>query len=217
MTISEIIANVSNILVYFLPGRIFIFVFSYLLEVKMKDSYYIPSVCISYIILSVVRLFEFDISTNLETGIVVVLAIVLSAILGLIVNSKPFERLHIFLTRRSMSNSMWDEIMDDRDTFIKVFIPTDKVTYYGLYKGHEGKEDNNYILITDYEITDYNGVIIKDFSKDRACWATLSTKDISRVEVFYTDESKKATKPNCKKKKEQVADEIVVNDIKESN
>ncbi len=194
MDLTTLINNISNILLYILPGTIFLGILSYITNKKIKDNYYILSLCISYSLLTLVRFVIKNPSNFHEAGSVLLLAIILSLLLGVLCNQKWFNALNIKITNRSVTKSIWDEIKDEYNTFIKIYIPSDQVVYYGLFKGYEDKEENNYLLITEYDIKDYNGNLIKDYTEDRTCWATINSKDISRVEIFYVERSEKAKK-----------------------
>lgn len=195
MDIVELIDNISKILIYFLPGRIFLSVFSYFLKKQVADSYYVVSISISYLFVSIYRMIFNTNGGNEEAGIVLLSSIVLAMLLGTFCKSKKFEKLHVFVTNRSIHRSVLDDIIDPKyNTYVKLYISSDEVIYYGLYKGHEDHEGDNYILITDYDVKDYNGNKKVDYTDDRSCWATINTKDISRIEVFYNAKSEKAIK-----------------------
>ena len=83
---------------------------------------------------------------------------------------------------------------DDRNVYLKLFIPGDNVYYYGLYKGHEEKVNDLYVLITDYEVRDYSDNLIADYTGNRTRWATINTKNISRVEIIYSKYSERNKK-----------------------
>ncbi len=84
--------------------------------------------------------------------------------------------------------------MDEYDVFIKLYVAKDEVIYYGLYKSKEDKDENIYVLITDYDVKDYKGTTLYDYTNDRTCWAMINTKDITRVEIFYDKNSDKSKK-----------------------
>ncbi len=196
----EIINSVIIIFTYVVPGIVFLKVFSYICNKKLQSESYlvVTGILISFLLVSLVKIYIPN-NSNLLAVWSNIAAVISAFIISMFCKSKYFPRaLLVLKINRTIHDSMWDEIMDEHDVFIKVYIPSDQVMYYGMYKGHEPKDDSTYILITDYEIRDYDNKVIKDNSKDRTRWAIINTKDISRVDLIYSDKSIRSKK-NTKK------------------
>lgn len=192
----KLIDSTIIIFTYVVPGIVFLKVFSYICNKRLQSEYYfvVTGILISFLIVSAVKIYIPN-DTNLIAVWSNIVACITSFVASLFCKSKHFTSLLQMLNiNKTIHDSMWDEIMDEYDVFIKVFIPCDQVMYYGLYKGHEPKCDNAYILLTDYEIRDYNNITLKDYSADRTRWAIINTKDISRVELIYSDKSERSKK-----------------------
>jgi len=197
----KLIEKLPEIFIYVVPGIIFLETHNYMCNKKTKiDNIFIMfSVFISFIIISIVKPFVIEGIWKLAL-IVIIISFISSILLALFYRNKLFTCALSFIgINKTIHNSMWDEIMDEYDVFIKLHISTDKVVYHGLYKGHEDKDENLYVLITDYDVKSYDGKDIHDYSEDRQRWAIINTKDISRVEIKYSEKSdrnKKIIKTN---------------------
>lgn len=196
------IEKLPNLFIYVIPGFIFLKIHDFICSKKNQgdSQYFISSVSISFVITTFAKLLVED-DKWLLAFYTITASIILSIIFSLIYKSKPFNELLAMLkTNKTVHASMWEEIKDIYDVFIKVFIPNDQVIYYGLYKGNEEKDDDLYILMTDYEVRKYDGKVVNDYSDDRTRWVIINTKDINRVEIIYSSNSDRSTRPVPRKK-----------------
>ncbi len=196
MDILKIIENISTVILYIAPGMIFFSIFEFITNKKCKDNtYFIWSIVLSFGIVSIMKLICHATDTIIITGFTIIVSIILPILVGYLVIHSAFQRFLVWSgINKTIHHSIWDDIIDDYDVFLKIYIPVDKVYYYGLYKGHENKFENVYIILTDYEIRDYSSTLLRDYSSDRTRWVTINSKDISRVEIVYSEKSNKSQK-----------------------
>jgi len=194
--IIKFINSLPVVFVYIIPGVIFIKIHCWICCKKIyRDNHLVFSgIIISFVFVSILNLF---IKNNyvLLSSASIISAIIVSIAFSFIYKSKVFEKvIQKIGINKTVNISMWDEIMDDRNVYLKLFIPGDNVYYYGLYKGHEEKVNDLYVLITDYEVRDYSDNLIADYTGNRTRWATINTKNISRVEIIYSKYSERNKK-----------------------
>lgn len=203
MDVVKLISNIPSIIVYIAPGMIFLTLFEFITNLKSKkeNTYFVWSIAISFIIVSLLKFF-----TGLKdivpiAGFSIIISIVVAIISGYICIQTKFQKFIVWSgINKTIHDSIWDEIIDDYDVYLKLYIPSDKVYYYGLYKGHDEKDDNPYVLLTDYEVRDYQGNILQDgetlrsYNNNRTRWATINVKDVSSVEIIYSERSERNKK-----------------------
>lgn len=125
----------------------------------------------------------------------IIFAIMSSYILSVFYMSSYFEWLLKFLKiRKTVHDNFWTDIIDyENGTYFTVYLKENKLVYSGAIIKHEEKEENNYLLMSDYIIYDLEGNQLRDSSSDQEC-IVLNTNDISRFELSYSPSSKKIEK-----------------------
>lgn len=103
--------------------------------------------------------------------------------------SPLFERfLYALGIHKTIHGGMWGDIVDfEYGLWLMVYMPADKVVYAGkLRKYKETEVHGNYtVFLSNYTLYDYKANVLKDYVEDNDKWASLHSKDIGRIEMFY--------------------------------
>lgn len=203
--IKEVFWLLPDIFMYFVPGVIFLSIHHFMCSnkgEKQSEKYFIfKSVTISFIIIISLnyfgeilkRLINIDISKGTYGFIVIVSSAVISYIYSRIYRSQWFnDWLNKIGINKSLYHNILDEIVDlEYGMWVRVYLPSEKIIYIGQFRKYEEKEEKFIICLSNYKSITYNDREIEDCTSNPKNWVMVNIKDISRVEIFYNDKSKK--------------------------
>lgn len=199
--IFELIDNLPKVISYFVPGAIFISINYYICSKKkgIFEHFIFKSLIISYIIIllsdKMIQTFKITDLEFFKQIFPISIAIISSYILSAFYMSSKFEKFLDYLKiRKTVHDNFWTDIIDyENGTYLTVYLKEEELVYSGAIIKHEEKEDNNYLLMSNYLVYDYEGNKISDMESDQEC-IVLNTNDISRYELSYSPSSKKIRK-----------------------
>ena len=193
-SINGMIENVPNLLQYFVPGYILIWVFSFITSKKKNAIPHIVvvSVVLSYIIMLVTRLLfkTEDLSVLVIFG--TSLSIISGYLLSLVNNSTIGEKTLKFLRiNKSMRTSIWDDLADTKNgVFATVFLSEEDVIYTGNLKKYDYESEiSNYIVLSHYSTYSTKWEPIGE-QKNECYRIMIKLDNVSRVEYYYSPESR---------------------------
>ncbi|MBA1335273.1 MAG: hypothetical protein HPY66_0895 [Firmicutes bacterium] len=204
--ISQIIGVLPLLMVYVVPGYLILVINSFQLSRPINNDFYIIIILKSMVL-------SFLLVTTLETLWRIVFpgtepisapgfktaTIFLSVVIGLFGSrflisdfcSKLLIRLGI---NRSVRPGIWSDAVDfEYGLWIMVYITSDKVVYMGKLRRYvEAEKEQRYtIFLSNYILFDYDSHILQDYGEYQDKWVALSSKDITRIEMYYHPKSKK--------------------------
>lgn len=208
--ILEIVDILPKLLIYFLPGVLFIKTVEYQLSITRAESKFIfvYYILVSYIfincgeLISKFRYGYFDIYTSEFTFGTIILSIIVGYVTGLFLKSDiSLEVLRFLRIYRTNSSSIFADIKDiELGTWIKVYLNDDKIVYSGAFREYENSSnyDNTFILLSHYISYSYNKYDKTDISeymfvdeRKNTQWVAIKIKNINRIEIDYAENSKK--------------------------
>lgn len=198
-TIKILIENLPKIFIYFVPGAIFLSITAFICSKRNSDyKYYIfKSIVISYMIIKFIELIQaisYKISPFLTEQILAIIIAILSAyFLSILYTSSKFEKiLSFFKINKTVHDNIWNDIIDyEKGTYILAYVPSEKIVYQGLFQRHEERDGDVYITISNYATKDYNNKVINNYKNLDNEVVMINTKNISRFEFTYSNESVK--------------------------
>ncbi|WP_271814197.1 hypothetical protein [Clostridium beijerinckii] len=208
--ILEIVEILPKLLIYFLPGVLFIKIVEYLLSITRSESkfMFVYYILVSYMfinfgeLISKFRYGYFDIYSSEFTLGTVILSIVLGYVTGsFLKNDISLNVLRFLRIYRTNSTSIFADIKDvELGTWIKVYLNDDKLVYSGAFREYEDSSnyDNTFILLSHYISYSYNKYDKTDISENilvderrKTQWVAIKVKNINRIEIDYAENSKK--------------------------
>ncbi len=184
------------IVVYLVPGFVFLWVKSFLLSQRIEEDNHIAvkSIVLSFILINALSIFN---AVNINSPGWVILIIFISAILAFVFTKLIlWDKFHRILKKcgvnRSFFKSIWNDLADmNHGVWLRLYLPEDRVVYTGTLRKYEEEQENYYLTISNYSSYSYDEKEIDNYYEDSTKWAALNTKDISRIEIFYHPESRR--------------------------
>lgn len=217
--IESLIEILPNIFIYIVPGYIILRIISYRFSRNsIKDDYLLlKSIVISYVLIVIVGFLVqvfgvivnmfidksiLEINLNIETLMGKMTILLLSIIFGFIwckfitsdISYKILGKLGI---SKSLNTNIFDDIVDkDRGLWMLVYLRDERIIYFGAFQRYEEREDveNYFLVLSNYRSFGYDGMELEDQRQNPLRWVMINTKDISRIELIYDEESKKVEK-----------------------
>lgn len=208
--ILNIIDILPKLIIYFLPGFVFIKAIQYQFPSKKEEnkSAYIYYIVLSFILISIGRIgskkflgYE-DIYTSEFTIGIMILSIGLGYLIGQFLKSeKSIDILRKLNIYRTNSSSIFADIKDaGNGTWIKVYLNNEDIVYSGALKEFENSYDydNTFIILSEYiSYVSKKSKLDKRLlveNREKTKWVAIRVKDISRIEIEYYEKSKKVTR-----------------------
>lgn len=200
--IITVIEALPLIFIYFVPGYIFIKIMSYRFSKNLDNINHLllKSIVASYIIILIVKMIFilFKQNFNLDNILIKVLTILLALISGVlvpkIITGELFNKaLKKMGFNKSMNPNIFDDIIDvENGTWFVVYIPSEKKIYQGIIQRYEDRDylEDYFLILSNYKLYDYKGNEIEDNTFVPTKWVMVNTKDISRIEILYSEDSK---------------------------
>lgn len=202
-SIMTIIEMLPTIFINFIPGYLFVRVINFRFSKVTNDDNHLllKSIVISFIIITTLdQLFSFvNLNFDIEETIIKIIILVFSVVVGLIwckiLNCRYTRILLLKLGfNKSLNTNIFDDIVDiDKGLKILAFLPEEELIYAGEIRRYEDGEkiDDYFIVLSNYVVIGYDGEEIDNREEDNTKWVMLNTKNISRIELIYHEESEK--------------------------
>lgn len=194
--ILNVIKELPLILQYVVPGYCCIILLQFTTSKKIDGKYLLVISCVlSYILLSLVSLLRIkwfkrvpDLAM-LNSGISILLGIVIICILSILFQRVWFKKLMVKLFHKTPNEDIWRDVLDlDNGSNLKVYLKNEKYYIIGSHKNHEEKGDDSWLALSGFVKMDketneiYNNE--PDFSNDNSVIITVRFSDIEHIEIF---------------------------------
>lgn len=204
--INEIIGVLPLLMVYVVPGYLILIIYSFQLSKPINSDFYIiiilKSMVLSFLLVTTLETFWRIISPGVEPisapgfkTAAVFLAVVIGLFGSRFLISDFYSNLLIRLgINKSVRPGIWSDAVDfEFGLWIMVYISSDRVVYMGKLRRYvETEREQRYtIFLSNYTLFDYESRILQDYREYHDKWAALSSKDITRIEIYYHPKSKK--------------------------
>ena len=190
--------NVPTLLQYFVPGYWVIFVFKYFCSKKISDYMNNIMACvISYILVAGVSLLRSkwewisiipDIPI-INSAISVLIGTVLAFIMAIIVSSKWFSKITVFLFNKTPNDDIWRDVLDFKNgSNLKIYLKNEDYYIIGHHKDHEEKDGDSWLAVSAFakydKVTNKNYKNEPSFLDDENVIYTVRFSDIEHIEIF---------------------------------
>lgn len=205
--IKQLIEFLPNIIMYIIPGYIFIKVYRYILDVKSESlrNAVIEYVLGSYIIILFCKLvyyvfrLHFDINANGCKIIICFISLVSGYLISRLIQTQMWISFMKFMCiNKSNSSNIFRDIIDNEyGTWVRIYLPSEKIIYDGAFIKFEykGTYQESFIILSDFCTYSYgNGQVDKDWFTDESSGLShvaIKVSEISRIEITYSPNSKK--------------------------
>lgn len=190
--INALIAGIPDILIYIVPGYLYLYVFYFVSLKNINDCNNVIIKCAvaSYGLILLDKLIcniPF-ISWNSPNIIrVIIYAIVMAYLIGIIKKSKWFNHLlKIININRTTNANLWDDI-HEKGTYLWVVPEKGDSSYLGQTSFCGEGDMSNIIVLTRYQELTMDGEVKKDYSKSEKRKIMLDTTKCLRIELFYEE------------------------------
>lgn len=194
MEIRELIAYISDILQYFVPGYIFMAVFCFInmSEISERSHMVLLSVVISYVINSAVRIFIAG-HTAVSVAISLVAAVLAGVIVSFVIKSNVFHSVLMKIGCRTINKNIFvDMLMCEDGCYVRLYGKDGKRIYEGdLFRLGEDYPEPWVALVNYkiYEIKDGELCDITDHTTPNKS-VMVRMNDVERVEIYYGDDKR---------------------------
>ena len=164
--INVIISNIPNIIIYFVPGFLFISLNSFIRYTEKSIEKLVPrSIAVSFIFKIVfdciLSLFHVDVQKNQFTVpyqvFLIAISIVLSNSFAKLLNLEKFSDLISWLCNgRTQNNNFWDDVLGyNKDCWLKVYDDKEKIYFIGMCEHAEDNQRLPLVCLYNYAIRHY--------------------------------------------------------------
>lgn len=164
--INEIISNIPNIIIYFVPGFLFISLNSFIRYTEKSIEKLVPrSIAVSFIFKIVfdciLSLFHIDVQKNQFTVpyqvFLIAISIVLPILFAKLLNLEKFSDLISWLCNgRTQNNNFWDDVLGyNKDCWLKVYDDKEKIYFIGMCEHAEDNQRLPLVCLYNYAIRHY--------------------------------------------------------------
>lgn len=179
--IKAIINALPYILKFFIPGAIFLKVFSFIYKEKKDDYKYF---IFKSVILSGIIVYPITIVTKIQKDFVIfTISILISIVFGwicgkVVLSSYTQEALRILGIRKTTKDFLEDVIDMSNGSFIELHLKNDKNIYLGTVEYFDEKDGKIYVSIRYFSIQTETGDLIKQDSDARMVFCLDNTNKI---------------------------------------
>lgn len=205
LKIKDVISVLPLLIIYILPGYIFISVTNFVINKKQETSNNIvlKSIALSYIIINIESLIliklpyakEMDISDPRTIIITVFVAFIASYIYSRFIISESCDKtLKMLKINRSFKTDALGAIVDFKiGMWVRVFLTTDQIIYQGIIRRFEQITDDGdyFIVLSNFSLYNYKGKELDNNETDNTKWVAINLKDNYRIELYYSPDSEK--------------------------
>ena len=189
------IDRIPDILVYIVPGFIFVKIYSFVqfkdecAEQSKTEFVMLKSIAISYIFKSVWDFAYSGLDLNnplyycIYLGTMLISCILLSYIFYIVGSSTIIEKLLITLKiRRTTNDNIWVDIIKD-GTCLRVFSKDGEKSYFGFCDICELHSREPIVVLSRYRILDNQDNVILDNTGNESSRMILNLKDFEKIEL----------------------------------
>lgn len=210
--ISKLINVLPNIIIYIVPGFIFIQTYNYILNLKGKElkNSLLDYILSSFLIITLIQFiyhklnYSFDIYGNTNKVIICIISLFSSYFTTMFLKSEIWIFFMKFIcVNRSNSSNIFNDIIDhEYGTWVRVYLTSEKIIYDGAFIKFEykGSYQDSFVILADYKTYRYGESHIDDdwFQEQSSELQHVAIKvsDINRIEATYSERSKKVIKNN---------------------
>lgn len=206
--IMKIIDMIPNLTIYFLPGFLFFRIIQYQLSYKHieKKSEYICYVVTSSIFIKLAEYISIKVTgqADIYSGEFCLGLIIISILLGYFVgqflnrpiSTEILKKLRIYRTNGA---SVFADIKDiENGTWVCIYLNNTPIVYDGALREIEyaNSYDETFVILSNYITYPYmkrcnlHKELYREEREDHR-WVALRVKDVSRIEISYSENSKK--------------------------
>lgn len=188
--IVSLISQVHLILEYFVPGFVFIWLFTFLTTKEMGSNLTLKSVIVSYIIKSICECIHksFYPNINLDWSAIAILlfifAVVTAIFFAKIADSRQLNKVLIKLNNKSIYNDIWKDLIDYQQENTYLRITCGDIIYTGRLIVNEEKGFESWFALDNYTVN--NKGKERDMSKNTyGAMLAINLSKADSVEIFY--------------------------------
>jgi hypothetical protein len=200
--IKDIITVLPLLIIYILPGYVFISIKNFIANKKQVEdkNIILISIVISYIIINFEMLLmhlvnlSIDISSPESIIITFLFSVVIAYSYSMLVDCELIKKaLRKLRITRSLRTDTLTEIADFQlGMWVRVFLNSEQVIYIGKLRKFEQIADSNYhVVLSNFILCGYSGEEFLNNEKLDTEWVAVSVKDNYRIELVYDPKSKK--------------------------
>lgn len=200
--INQLIEALPTLIMYLVPGYLILWINAFVLSIKLENDRYVllKSVVLSYVILTLGNyILSFKglsiFGSNLLKIVTLGVAITVGYSLSKFILSECFCRILKFLgINKSFFGNFWNDIVDlENGLWVIAYIPTDQVIYKGQLRKFEEKNnsESSFLVLSNYTTLTYSSEVLADYQEQNEKRVIINTKDISRLELYYSPKSRK--------------------------
>jgi len=201
--IKNLIEALPALILYIVPGFIFLGTLSFLMckDLKFNKEYISVSIVISFIIINIEKYIYIhaDIYSPLFVIVTVLISILSAYVIERFTKSKCLDKILKKLNiKRTINHNIFADIKDDEyGVWLRVHIPTEKIVYLGTLTMFENnsKYEESFLILSNYKTYAYaDSPIYKECFIDEhktTNWVAIKIKDINRIEIVYSEDSEK--------------------------
>lgn len=203
LKIKDIITVLPLLIIYILPGYIFISIKEFILNNKPMNDHNImlKSVVISYVIINLEKLMllhflrmDMDISSSESIIITFIVSIILGYFYSMLIYCPLATKLlNSLKITRSLKTDVLTEIMDfEKGMWVRIFLNAEQIIYVGKIRKFEQISDTIcYIVVSNFITYNYKNKKLVDNENNNTEWVAICVKDNYRIELVYDATSKK--------------------------
>ncbi len=190
--IQKLIELLPTLIMYFVPGYLILWINSFMLSQKLeKDKHLLlKSIVVSYIILTIENYF-FGRVITIPT---IIFALIFGLLLSRVILSKCFSKVLSWMgINKSFYSNFWNDVIDmENGLWVIVYLPNEQLIYKGQLRRFEEKDntEHTFLILSNYTLLNYSGEEIISYAENKQYRVIINTKDISRIELFYHQDSK---------------------------
>lgn len=177
------------ILEYFIPGYVFIIIFTFFTSRKTSTPFLWQSIVISYILKALLSILHTKFLTNIIFSwskrilILILVSIILSFFTIFLSESKKVKEWISKINHKTPHEDVWLDIIDYSGTTIRC-VCNDGTIYCGKLRFHEEKGLDSWFVLEDYIIEEDDS----SYGSEGISFPTklaVNLKNVKRIELFY--------------------------------
>ena len=212
--LEKLIKIIPDILLYFVPGIIFFTVYNFIVnkngnsEKKETKFFSVENIIGSFIITVMAsKILSWTKIENIKVEVtdvyyfhthwvyIFAFSAILGIVFGLLRNSQWVEEKIVGdILKRTYNTSIWDSVRDkNKGCWVTAFFNNGE-TVYGIYYRYYNENDTDWIVVTQYIRKNSKGKIIDNYLDDNLRAMVIPVRELDKVEIIYTAESRKIHK-----------------------
>ncbi len=191
--IEKIPLLIPKLLELFIPGYIFLILYDFILcrNKREKDDLFIKSIVISFIIISICKIFFSWLGPNYFTVTSIIMSSLGALIVSKIITTNWFNSLlKLFGINQSTYSNIFHQIIDLKyGVYATVYLKDEEYIIRGFVRKYEILGDDNiYMMLDEYEICDYHYKTIQ-VESDSQSRVLIKVSNSDMIEFYYNKHS----------------------------